>query len=212
MRKRYSLLFICLITSIFVHGQKPTFEVFLRQFKEIDNLSAGAFSCTADTCINPEQVDLYLPIPPSPCNLEKDKNWRGIAKWSSGNYIVVCVNTYYDRPCAEEGYPWFEDWFVSYDKEGHVIDQIQTIKVGDRYNCDFQGTISPLKISFTQAVTRIEDLDGRKDWDTIPCDVEFFDITMDESGHFNKTTTLKSRKGQNIWNKEYNGYDLKILE
>lgn len=200
------------MTSILVHGQKTTFDHFLNQFRTINCFTAESLTCTADTVINQEQVEMYLPIPPSICNLEKDKNWRSTAKWSINNHIVVCVNTFYDRPCEEEGYPWFEDWLVSYDKDGHVIDYILTIKSGDRYYSDLNGTDFPTKISFIQATTLIEDLVNRKDdeWDVLPCDVEFFDITMDENGHFHKISTLRSRKGQKIWNKETNGYDLKL--
>lgn len=203
------------MTSVLVYGQKTTFDHFLNQFRTINCFTAESLTCTADTVINLEQVEMYLPIPPSACNLEKDKNWRSTAKWSTNNHIVVCVDTYYDRPCEEEGYPWFEDWLVSYDKEGHVIDYIQTIKCGDRYDFDIHGTDFPTKISFMQATTSIEDIDDliKKDnWDIIPCDVEFFDITIDENGHFHKKSTQRSRKCQKIKNRETNVYDFKFEE
>ena len=46
----------------------------------------------------------------------------------------------------------------------------------------------------------------------IPCVVEFFDVFMDSNGHFHKTKNRMDAKGQLVWNKEKQKYDIKVAE
>lgn len=205
MKKRNFLLFVCLITNIIAYAQRTDFKEFLSHFYETANVSCEKTDYFAE--IKAELHKKFLPIPLSPCSVEKTNDWRGAAKWETNDLIVVFAERYNDVACEEEGYPWMEKWLVSYDESGKVIDYILATKSSDRYFYEINGTISPTSISVKFANISKETMHNMpSDAKSIPCTIEFYDITMDNNGHFHRQKKQEDQKGLVVWNKGRNKF------
>lgn len=209
MKKIYIILLVCIYTNICVFAQKVDFNEFLNNFYSTDCVSYEKPDYFAE--IKEELSKRYLPIPLSPCSIEKLNDWRGAAKWQTDGMVVVIAERYNDVPCEEEGYPWMERWLVSYDHSGNLIDYILAVKSSDRYFYEIDGTISPTSISTISAAISKETLHNMpSDAESYPCSIEFYYITMDENGHFHKNKSCIDKNGLVIRNKVTNKFEIKF--
>lgn len=204
MKKRNFLLFLCIFANLIAHAQETSFEKYLDAFVEIDNISNGNFLMSSE--LDPSYHKTFLPIAQSPCKSKDGTTWSGVAKWKSHGINVVYAVTYYDSPCDEEGYPWYDGYLVSYDKSGKIIDYILLTRYGDRYDYTLYGNISPTLISVCQATVEKSTLEAQKKWDKVPCELEFFNISMDKKGYFGKDITKPNESANLVWNKESNNF------
>ena len=187
------------------------FEEFLNDFYLVNNVTYEKPRYFAE--IKEGLVKNFLPLPLPICSKEKANDWRAASKWETDGMNVVFAERHINAPCDEEGCPWREGWLVSYDNSGNLIDYILAVKSGDRYVHEIKGTLSPMRITVEFAAISKETMRNKhSDAKAIPCVVEFFDVFMDSNGHFHKTKNRMDAKGQLVWNKEKQKYDIKVAE
>ena len=211
MKKTYTILLACVLANTIAYAQEVDFDEFLNDFYLVNNVTYEKPRYFAE--IKEGLVKKFLPLPLPICSKEKANDWRAASKWETDGMNVVFAERHINAPCDEEGCPWREGWLASYDNSGNLIDYILAVKSGDRYVHEIKGTLSPMRITVEFAAISKETMRNKhSDAKAIPCVVEFFDVFMDSNGHFHKTKNRMDAKGQLVWNKEKQKYDIKVAE
>ena len=211
MKKTYTILLACIFAHTIAYAQKVDFEEFLNDFYLLNNVTYESPRFFAE--LKDDLVRKFLPLPPPMCSKDGLNDWRAASKWESDGLNVVYAERHINAPCDEEGYPWREGWFVSYDNSGNLIDYILGVKSGDRYIHEINGTLSPTRITVKIAAISKETMRNKHaDAKSIPCVVEFFDVFMDGNGHFQKKKNHMDSKGHLVWNKGKHKFDIKVAE
>ena len=211
MKKTYTILLACIFAHTIAYAQKVDFEEFLNDFYLINNVSFENPRYFSE--VKEDLVKKYLPLPLPMCSKDGINDWRAASKWESNGMNIVFAERHVNMPCDEEGYPWREGWFVSYDNSGNLIDYILGVKSGERYVHEIKGTLSPMRITVKIAAISKETMRNKHaDAKSIPCVVEFFDVFMDGNGHFHKKKNHMDSKGHLVWNKGKHKFDIKVAE
>lgn len=181
--------------------RESTFENYISKFgqNKTDTINNVDFGVHDE--ISGDFIKRFITDKPD-CECSNEGLWyRFMSKIEKKDFIIAFAYKSCDIP-SSPGYPYSEIILIVYSPKGEIIDSKIISRGGDLWDSDLIGSITPFRLTVTQASIPQRDYEKIKNY-PLRCKISTYEYSITEKGKI-KQEFISKEQGTIVWDKKKN--------